>query len=43
MMGTNRSYPLTEMGKFTPKMTIQKVPFEAGEVGYFRRRHQGAG
>jgi GTP-binding protein LepA len=35
MMGTGRSYVITEMGKFMPKMTLQKAPFEAGEVGYF--------
>ncbi|MCX5662702.1 MAG: translation elongation factor 4 [Planctomycetota bacterium] len=35
MMGTGRSYSITEMGKFTPRMTPQKTPFEAGEVGYF--------
>ncbi|MCC7191397.1 MAG: elongation factor 4 [Phycisphaeraceae bacterium] len=35
MMGTGRSYAITEMGKFTPKMAVSKAPFTAGEVGYF--------
>jgi GTP-binding protein LepA len=34
MMGTGRSYTVTELGKFTPKMTPQKQPMAAGEVGY---------
>jgi len=34
MMGTNRSYAITEMGKFTPRMTPSKEPIEAGDVGY---------
>ncbi|MCC7146534.1 MAG: elongation factor 4 [Phycisphaeraceae bacterium] len=33
-MGTGRTYSITEMGKFMPKMVLQKEPFEAGEVGY---------
>ncbi len=34
MMGTGRTYTITEMGKFTPKMTALKQLFAAGEVGY---------
>lgn len=34
MMGTGRTYPITDMGKFTPKMTSYKQPMYAGEVGY---------
>ncbi|MCC7407753.1 MAG: elongation factor 4 [Phycisphaeraceae bacterium] len=34
MMGTGRTYHVTEMGKFMPKMMPIKAPFEAGEVGY---------
>ena len=34
MMGTGRTYTVTEMGKFTPRMTPYKKPMEAGEVGY---------
>ena len=34
MMGAERTYTITEMGKFTPKMTNMKKTFEAGEVGY---------
>jgi GTP-binding protein LepA len=34
MMGTGRNYPITELGKFTPKMTPQKNLITAGEVGY---------
>jgi len=34
MMGAGRSNVITEMGKFTPKMTALKAPMEAGEVGY---------
>ena len=35
MMGTGRSFTITEVGKFTPKMTAYKEPMQAGEVGYF--------
>ncbi len=35
MMGTGRSFIITEVGKFTPKMTAYKQPMKAGEVGYF--------
>ncbi len=34
MMGTGRAYVITELGKFTPKMTPMKRPLTAGEVGY---------
>ncbi len=34
MMGTGRSYTISEMGKFTPKMTPMNSPMAAGEVGY---------
>ncbi len=34
MMGTGRTYYVTELGKFMPKMTAFKHPMEAGEVGY---------
>jgi GTP-binding protein LepA len=34
MMGTGRTYSVTELGKFMPKMTAIKEPLEAGEVGY---------
>jgi len=34
MMGAGRSYVLTDLGKFTPKMTSIKRPMVAGEVGY---------
>ncbi len=34
MMGTGRSYTITELGKFTPKMTPYRQAMEAGEVGY---------
>jgi GTP-binding protein LepA len=34
MMGTGRSFSVTEVGKFTPKMTAHKQPMCAGEVGY---------
>ncbi len=34
MMGTGRTYTLTEMGKFIPKMTVMREPMAAGEVGY---------
>ncbi len=34
MMRTGRTYNVTELGKFTPKMTAYKEPLEAGEVGY---------
>ncbi len=35
MMGTGRTYVITELGKFTPKMTPYKEPMTAGEVGFF--------
>ena len=34
MMGAGRSYAVTELGKFTPKMTVFKAPMAAGDVGY---------
>ncbi len=34
MMGAGRTYTITELGKFTPKMTNMKKTFVAGEVGY---------
>jgi len=34
MMGTGRTYSITELGKFTPKPTAYKQPMSAGEVGY---------
>lgn len=34
MMGTGRTFTVTELGKFAPKMTPQKEPMVAGEVGY---------
>ena len=34
MMGTGRTYNLSEVGKFTPKMTALRQPMAAGEVGY---------
>ena len=34
MMGTQRTWPITEMGKFRPQMTATDEPFEAGDVGY---------
>lgn len=34
MMGTGRSYTITELGKFVPKMTTIKHPLYAGDVGY---------
>ena len=34
MMGAGRSYVVTELGKFTPKMTAMKQRLSAGEVGY---------
>lgn len=34
MMSTGRTYALTEMGKFMPKMTPLREPLGAGEVGY---------
>ncbi len=35
MMRLGSTWNITEMGKFTPKMTPIKEPFEAGDVGYF--------
>jgi GTP-binding protein LepA len=35
MMGAGRTFVITELGKFMPKMTGFKAPMEAGEVGYF--------
>ena len=34
MMGTGRTYQITELGKFSPRMTPQKNPITAGDVGY---------
>ncbi len=34
LMGTNRSYTITEVGKFTPRMT-SRDKLDCGEVGYF--------
>jgi len=34
MMGTGRTFTITEMGKFRPKMVTTDEPFEAGDVGY---------
>jgi GTP-binding protein LepA len=34
MMGAQRTYAVTELGKFRPKMTATDEPFEAGDVGY---------
>ena len=34
MMGTGRTYIITELGKFTPKPSPMKTPMSAGEVGY---------
>ena len=34
MMGTKRGFAVGELGKFKPKMTRQKEPMKAGEVGY---------
>jgi GTP-binding protein LepA len=34
MMGAKQTYPVTELGKFRPKMTATDEPFEAGDVGY---------
>lgn len=34
MMGAQRTYQVTELGKFRPKMTATTEPFEAGDVGY---------
>ncbi|MEM8739494.1 MAG: translation elongation factor 4 [Planctomycetota bacterium] len=34
MMGAQRTYQVTELGKFRPKMTATSEPFEAGDVGY---------
>ena len=34
MMSTSRAYNITELGKFTPKMTPIKHPLTAGDVGY---------
>ncbi|MEO0587350.1 MAG: elongation factor 4, partial [Planctomycetota bacterium] len=33
-MRTQRTYQVTELGKFRPKMTATDEPFEAGDVGY---------
>ncbi len=34
MMGTGRTFTITELGKFRPKMTPNDDEFEAGDVGY---------
>jgi len=34
MMRTQRTYQVTELGKFRPKMNPTDEPFEAGDVGY---------
>ena len=34
MIGTKRTYTVTELGKFTPKMTSMREPMHAGEAGY---------
>ncbi len=34
MMRTGRTYNITELGKFIPRMTPFKEPVQAGEVGY---------
>jgi len=34
MMRVGRTYAVTELGKFRPKMTATDEPFEAGDVGY---------
>ena len=34
MMGTGRTYSVTELGKFAPKMEAYREPMAAGEVGY---------
>ena len=34
MMRTGQTYTISEMGKFTPKMTPYKQPMHAGEVGF---------
>ena len=34
MMGAQRTYQVTELGKFRPEMTPVTDPFEAGDVGY---------
>ncbi len=34
MMGAQRTYQVTELGKFRPAMTATSEPFEAGDVGY---------
>ncbi|MDX1681993.1 MAG: translation elongation factor 4 [Phycisphaeraceae bacterium] len=35
MMGNERTFSITELGKFKPKMVTQDTPMKAGEVGYF--------
>ncbi len=35
MMSSGRTWHITELGKFTPKMTAMKKSFGVGEVGYF--------
>jgi len=34
MMSTGRTYSISDLGKFTPKMTSIKQPFGVGETGY---------